>query len=358
MSKTLEPLFRTAQVAFELDSFDVIDGERCDVHGRWFAIRGRRFMRPELTVTIDGRSMRLLADLAGKPWAAEEGEPWHASFPFALTGEKLADAELTVAPDVTIALLSPRPATSEPAPTPNRAARGRAPDNVDESWSQATPSRSERLPRPDTRERVRRELVDAREQQRRLRSQIDHLRTEKADTAERIEELIVRTGEVNQELGEVREAREELAAELEADRAKLDGLAADRDAALRGLEEMTAKHDAACHDHAEAVHKLRATDAARRRTVAERDRALADWEAIKAARDATVAESDELARVNERLQSELAILITIRDDAMLARRTARSRPGRRSYAASFQRAAPAVVLLVTALLVVLIVLRP
>jgi hypothetical protein len=256
---------RTAQVRFELEEFEVIDGDRCEVRGCWFGVRGRRFLRPVLTFTVDGRSMRLLADLAGKPWPAEDGGPWHASFPGALADTELVGVELSVAPDLTVALQSRRPTSSESAPAPDRAARGPAPHTTDESHARATPSPFERRSRADAGERIRRELVDARTEQRRLQSQVDHLRLEKKD-------LTAQAGEVERKLDAVTRAREQLSAELQRERAKLKGAAAERDEALLQLDVMTAKRDAARYDYTEFVRKLKARDAAQQQTPADRAR--------------------------------------------------------------------------------------
>jgi hypothetical protein len=261
----LESVSRSAQVRFELEQFEVIDGDRCEVRGRWLGIRGRRFLRPVLTFTVDGRSKRLLADLAGKPWAAEDGGPWHASFPCALADTELVGVELSVSPDLTVALQSRSPRSSESAPAPDRAARGPAPHTADESHARATPSPFERRSRADAGERLRRELVDARAEQRRLQSQVDYLRLEKKDAAQRISELIGQAGEVERELDALTQVREQLAGELE-------GVAAERDEALFQLDVMTAKRDAARYDYTELVRKFKAREAAHQQTPADRSR--------------------------------------------------------------------------------------
>ena len=54
MSQASKPVARAGRVAFELDRFELTDGQRCELEGRWFGVRGRRFMRPALTVVVDG----------------------------------------------------------------------------------------------------------------------------------------------------------------------------------------------------------------------------------------------------------------------------------------------------------------
>ncbi|HWF49124.1 MAG TPA: hypothetical protein VG294_00655 [Solirubrobacteraceae bacterium] len=94
----------TESVTFELDRLER-DGDRgLEVRGRWFGIRGRRFVRPTLIMRIEGTSHRLLADLEHKPWAAEEGEAWIASFSPAPPAGEVEEMDLSVAPDITVSL--------------------------------------------------------------------------------------------------------------------------------------------------------------------------------------------------------------------------------------------------------------
>ena len=129
MAEAVEPATTgTNGVAFELDRFEMADGDRFEVNGRWFGIRGRRFMRPSLTLVADEEQRRLLADLEHKPWAAEDGEPWEATFPYEEDEDGWVEAELNVAPDITITLPLPgasrsrrrRPAPSSGAATARR----------------------------------------------------------------------------------------------------------------------------------------------------------------------------------------------------------------------------------------------
>src|SRR5579884_2232940 len=94
---------RTDQrIYFELDRFERAGDHRLSVSGRWYGVRGRRFVRPTLNLRTDRGRWRALADLEHKPWAAEDGQPWHAEFRVEDDAIELLEAELAVAPDIEI----------------------------------------------------------------------------------------------------------------------------------------------------------------------------------------------------------------------------------------------------------------
>src|SRR5947209_14668234 len=92
----------TDRIVFELDQFELTGDDRLEVRGRWFGVRGRRFVRPTLLLLADGERSRWLADLEHKPWLAEDGEPWEAAFPCGIESSLVSEAELAVAPDISI----------------------------------------------------------------------------------------------------------------------------------------------------------------------------------------------------------------------------------------------------------------
>lgn len=72
---TLEPVQGgTGEIAFELERYEFKGDDRVEISGRWSGVRGRRFIRPTLTVMTGGRGSRALADLEHKPWAPEDGK--------------------------------------------------------------------------------------------------------------------------------------------------------------------------------------------------------------------------------------------------------------------------------------------
>lgn len=94
-------------VGFEVDRFEWTPDNRIELTGRWFGLRGHRFLRPTLDVEVAGERRRMLADLEHKPWAPEEGEAWTAAFTWRGEPAHFENAELTVAPDLAIQLPQP-----------------------------------------------------------------------------------------------------------------------------------------------------------------------------------------------------------------------------------------------------------
>src|SRR3954465_11695219 len=80
----------TPAVAFEVERFGWTAADRIEGTGRWFGLRGHRFMRPALIVEAGDDRRRMLALLEHKPWAADEGEEWVAAFPW--QGERVEGA--------------------------------------------------------------------------------------------------------------------------------------------------------------------------------------------------------------------------------------------------------------------------
>src|SRR4051794_41469777 len=96
-------------VAFEVERFAWTASDRLEVTGRWFGLRGHRFMRPALLVEAGDDHRRLLALLEHKPWAADDGEPWTAAFAWDGDPRDLSAAEPAGAPSVALGLPPPAP---------------------------------------------------------------------------------------------------------------------------------------------------------------------------------------------------------------------------------------------------------
>lgn len=284
-----------ADVGFELDRFEDSDG-RLIVEGRWFGVRGRRFIRP--TLTFGGHS-RLLADLVDKPWTAEDGRSWRASFALdeQLDGE-LPEAELAVGPDLAVTLSPPQ--------------RGKANRDRRRRSERVSAGRSAKQPSSPSAERPETELARVRSDRERLRLEHRQLATDRKAlqgelevAAAETDRLRARLRHTEQELADVRVAHERLQANLERTHAALDSAREDLARAGAQANNATAARDAAMvqRDSAVAEHEgaSRALDQARRElaaALAERDAAVAERDALVTERDAAVAERD--AAVTER----------------------------------------------------------
>ena len=251
-------------VSFEVDRFAWTDG-RLEVSGRWYGIRGRRFLRPTLDVEVDGSPRRMLAVLEHKPWAADDGEEWVAAFDWSGDPVALAVAELAVAPELAVVLPPPSGGPAKKARSA-KAARERL---------EAAPPRAQALEA---------ELTEARAEISSLR---DRLAAEQKAWLERV--------------AEVEALRDESAAAMSAAEAERDEVAAARDAAIAERDNLVSARDA-------AVAEREAARAERDSAVAARDAALAD--AAKA-----TAERDKAAREKAAVEHELTAATRARDKA-------------------------------------------
>ena len=273
MAATSEPAKAArGTVSFELERFERADG-RLELSGRWFGVRGMRFVRPTITLGLgDGSASRLLADLEHKPWAPEDGERWEAAFPCA-EDVAVLDAELAVAPGIAI----PLPAPGEELPDSDLlAALPRTPPSESRRKSAPARTRGSRCPQ---RSDVRDELSALHEETQRLRHEPIRLQTE----LDRSEEL-----------------RKSVEDELERLKLNADGAVARRDSAVDRFEGATAERDEAVRTRDEAVRAQNEAARARNEAVRERDDAVRARDEAVRARDETAAERDRGSRGSAR----------------------------------------------------------
>jgi hypothetical protein len=149
-------------ISFAVDALAQAEDGRVEVTGRWYGVRGRRFVRPTLTAVMKSgdNERRALADLDHKPWAAEDGEAWTAAFPLGVEIGDAAELELSVAPDITVPL-SPRAIT--------RSSAKRSPD------SRGRSSTGSRAPRVRTDPPARPAMTDRAQELERLRGRLHDL---------------------------------------------------------------------------------------------------------------------------------------------------------------------------------------
>ena len=267
-------------VAFELERF-VAAGTRLEVTGRWRGVRGRRFMRPTLTIEVDGREARALADLEHKPWAPEEDAEWTAAFDWSGEWRGVERFELAVTPDIAVYL---------PAPARNGAG---AASHEDDAASQEDDAASHE----DDAELVLEAVAPAEERK-------------PPDVEDRQEALSQRR-------------REQAAAELKAAFAARNEAIEERDLAVADSERLVAECERLMDQHGELVGRRELALAERDATadalaaaVQERDHALSALAATIQERDIAVAELADAIPTRERTSGELASAVDERDRAI------------------------------------------
>jgi hypothetical protein len=243
----------TTRVTFEVERFGWVTDDRIEVAGRWFGLRGHRFLRPTLDVEVDGHHRRLLALLEHKPWAADDGDDWVAAFSWQGEPVHVPGAELAVGPDLTIELPAPAGARS---PSPKRPA----------------PQAHDLLPAGRPRSHIELDLATARDEAERLAGELERQRATHAARAEELQRRLSAEHEA------VASLKEELAA------ARAAAAARESESASR-IEQLSAERDAAVAANSAALAETK-------RIESERDSALRGRAAVEQERDAAVRARD------------------------------------------------------------------
>jgi peptidoglycan hydrolase CwlO-like protein len=284
MPEALHPAEDAAQeVSFELDTFTLAGADRLELTGRWFGVRGRRFVRPMLTLLVGGESHRSLADLEHKPWAAEDGQPWTAAFPLEFDIAELGAVELAVGSDLTLALPLPPGAGGSP--------RTRRPSRRKPKTAAAGP--------PEAKARMQ-ALVAERDA---LKREVEQIRTEH----EKLESAL---GRLSEEREQWQAQHSELSAERNRSEAVLDRLRAERDRFRAALDRVQTDRE-----------QLR-TDRDQLRT--ERDELRAQRDRLWGEHERLRTERGELHDQRDRLRGERDQLVSAAHDARVSEQRQRA----------------------------------
>jgi hypothetical protein len=228
------------QVSFELERFELVGDDRLEVTGRWYGVRGRRFVRPSLTFLAGEGSRRSLALLDHKPWSADDGAAWVAAFPWRRDQGDVVEAELAVAPDITVCLSGPMSSAAQrrpkrqPAPTAAKRStrRGGERPAAGSGPRAGSSRRADKAPAvkrgPADARRVAAERDAARVELRTAQTKRDAARADATAAGRRLEIITKRYQELEQELRASRAERARLANELAAAIAERDSLISER----------------------------------------------------------------------------------------------------------------------------------
>ena len=300
---------------FEVERFDWTPDDRLELAGRWFGVRGRRFVRPTLEMRGEGFLRRTLAVLEHKPWAVQDGQPWVCAFP--CKGEPLpvTAAELAVSPSLSVAL--PPPRVRKRARSKPRGA-GEPPPDGDGAPSRHQPAESAPRPLHDGGRRAAAAEADVARLRRDREALLQQLAAEQRSVRRlqnelhRVREQLAASGAKLVEHEAVRGEREQLKRDL-------DAAVSAREAALRDVEAVGDERDAAVRALQSARRDREALERALEAAREARDAAVRERDAALAQRDAARRERDGLVSLREALLAQRDALARQRDAAIAAR---------------------------------------
>jgi hypothetical protein len=317
MAVRITPAAGARAASFELERFEWTAPDRLEIAGRWFGVRGLRFMRPTLDLDGDGDRRHLLALLEHKPWAAEDGEEWVAAFPWEGSRAGITGAELSVAPSVAVELALPRALKKPPARRStgrSRKTATRAPAELPRSraLADAQQLREERDAAVAARDAALRERDAAvRERDAAVRERDAAVGERDASAPDRNAALRERDAAIRERDAAMRER-----AELARDR---DSAAAACSAALSQLESVMAERDAAIAGHREALRAREIATGERNAAQAAMDAVVREQQSARAERDARTRQRDAAFRRRDEAERERVQLKARLDEALRSR---------------------------------------
>lgn len=305
MPSAVQSAVSAGEIVFELERFER-EGDRLALSGRWFGVRGRRFVRPTLTPLGGNDRSRVLADLEHKPWPAEDGGSWEAAFPLPRGGGTVK-FELSVSPDIMIQLPSPgsKRAPRRLAALPRHAAALSSTSTVTPGWGAPADVEEAAPPRDPEVERLEIELGALKAKLRAAEAEIEARRatlTEREHELEAVREELAGAQadheSAAQATGKSIAARDQVAAER-------DRLLAEREKLMVQRDQLKSHHDALARDREHVITERDQLMIERDQLVSEQDRLRAEREQLAAQLRQTADEHERTRRGSAELQSRL-----------------------------------------------------
>ena len=378
-TQTRVPGAASSEVDFELVRFERTAEDRIEISGRWYGLRGRRFVRPVLNLNAGGSRRRAIALLEHKPWAADDGEVWLAAFRWPDGAGEVSGAELEVGPGLVVELPAPggeantavrvsalrphvptppgpayrtsfetarREATGdegpegrEPAGAEGRGAaapRGRKPAGAEGRGAAGAGERGS----PGTQRRGRAPSAGSRRAPEWTASPPRDVLT--AALAERDEAVTTRDGAERERIAALNDRDDALsrrdAALRDVDRAasERDEAVAERDRLRAELERVTRERDIAHAERNRTLQDSEAVERERDQAAAERDAARSELSRALPAREEAIRERDAEAVRADRAESERDTAFAERKSAVAQRDRARRERDRAMRAAGVE----------------------
>ncbi len=342
-TQTRVPGAASSEVDFELERFERTAEDRIEISGRWYGLRGRRFVRPVLNLQTGGSRRRAIALLEHKPWAADDGKTWLAAFRWPEGAGEVQGAELEVGPGLIVELPAPggkantavRVSALRPhVPTPPARkfhtadedpgqAAAEAPAGADEEPSRTRdrkPSgRAGRGPTPEWTPAPPRDVLTAafaeRDEATAARDEAERERVialnDRDDALSRRDAALRDVDRAVAERAEAVTERDRLATELERVTRERDIAHAERNRTLQDSEAIARERDQAAAERDSARSELSRALPTREQAIRERDAEAARAERAESERDTAFAERKSAVAQRDRARRE-------RDRAMRA----------------------------------------
>ena len=299
----------STEVDFELERFERTGPDRIEIAGRWFGLRGRRFVRPVLNLRTDGGSRRrAIALLEHKPWAAHDGETWIAAFAWPSGAAGVESAELEVGPGLMVELPAPgaetvanrrvsalRPHAGPPAvrvrddfdPEPELPpALDRAPAMRDGDGAPAV------APRPRAPSPPRDVVTAARAERDEAITARDEAERERIRALNERDDALSRRDAALRDADRAAEERDEAVAQRERLQAELDRVTHERDVADAERKRMMQETEAVARERDQAAAEREAARAELSRALPEREHALREAELMTSRAEQSESERD------------------------------------------------------------------